>query len=124
MGLLSTFEYGRTRLELFFQGTNILPNKVYIDGNLVLEDNTFRPSPLYNIDSLDCIISLLGFYAMSDKLSWEVPEELKKWANLDDAEHINIMIIDYELCDDEDWLSDNQMNYEEAREILKYITIQ
>lgn len=61
---------------------------------------------------------------MSNKLSRKVPEELKKWANLDDAEYINIMISDYELCDDEDWLFDNQMTYEEAREILKYITIQ
>lgn len=123
MELLSTFEYENFKLELYYRGSHILPNKVYINGNLVLEDDSFRPSPFYDIDSPECIISLLGFYAAANELDWEVPKEIIDWVE-EHGEEVNLMINDFELSDDKEWLKDNQISWEEATQILNFIKIE
>lgn len=127
MELLKTFEYQDIKVETFYNGTAKVPNKTYIKGELVYSDETFRPSPLYDIDDAEVTIALLGFLTLTKN---DVEDEfftdrgndiLTKWAEGINSEDIKCMINDFEMCDDDEWLEDNEMSYDEARKITNYI---
>ena len=128
MELLKTFEYEDIKVETFYNGTDKIPNKTYLNGILVYEDETFRPSPLYNIDDAGVMTALLGFLILTKN---EVDNEffddrdnpkLLDWAeNSSTAEDIRLMLNDFEMCDDDEWLEDNEISYDEARKITNYI---
>lgn len=128
MELLQTFEYEELKVETYYIGTDKLHNKTYVNGKLIYEDDTFRPSPMYNIDDTECMVSLLGFLTLSD---WDIDKDffekrnaplLDQWANNNySCESIKLMINDFELADDEDFLRENEMTYEEATKIENYI---
>ena len=127
MELLKTFEYKDIKVETFYNGTNKVPNKTYINNELIYEDNTFRPSPLYDIDSDEVMISLLGFLTLTkDDVEDDFFEDrenpkLTNWAETPNAEDIKLMINDFEMSDDDQWLNDNEISYEDAIKITNYI---
>jgi hypothetical protein len=127
MELLQTFEYEDIKVETFYNGTDKVPNKTYINSELVYEDETYRPSPLYDIDSDEVMIGLLGFLTLTkDDVEDEFFEDrgnskLTNWAETQNAENIKLMINDFEMCDDDEWLDDNELDYEDARIITNYI---
>lgn len=128
MELISKFEYEELTVYIGYQGSEWLPFSVYIYSELVYED-VFKPSPLHDIDSIDSMISLLGFILLGpgdveqdffDRRSCPV---LDSWVETDEnltVTTIQLMINDYMFAEDEEWLADNQMSYEEATSILNY----
>ena len=129
LGKLSTFEYKDIKVVTFYNGTTKVPNETYINNELVYSDNTYRPSPLYDMDGEEVMVALLGFLILTKS---DVDDEffedrdnpkLLDWAeNSDTAEEIRLMINDFEMCDDDEWLEDNEMSYDEARKITNYIS--
>jgi hypothetical protein len=126
MELLQTFEYDNIKVETYYQGTDKLPNKVYLNGELIEQDDTFRPSPLHSIDDTETIVSLLGFITLrrddveEDYFETRSSDKLVNWA--EDDENVRMMIYDYENKDDEDYLKANEMSYDDCIRIEKYIT--
>jgi len=126
MELLQTFEFENLKVETYYQGTDKLPNKVYLNGEIVEEDDTFRPSPLHNIDDIETMVSLLGFLTLrKDDVEEEFFEtrssdKLVNWA--EDDESVRMMLYDYEHKDDDSYLKANEMTKEDCTQIEKYIT--
>lgn len=128
MELLQTFEYGSLKVETYYQGTDILPNRVYINNKLALEDNTFRPSPLYNIDNTETMVSLLGFYTLQygdvedEYFETIAAPTILEWSESHiDADAIRTMCYDYELRLNKEFLKENEMTFEECSKIEQYI---
>lgn len=129
MEALQTFEYKNFKVETFYKGTDKLPNRVYIDGEFILEDLTFRPSPLHNIDDTETMVSLLGFYTLREG---DVDEEyfkslncpkLRKWAEeSEEADDLRMMLYDFECKEDDEYLDENEITFEYCSRIEKYIT--
>ena len=126
MELLQTFEYERLKVETYYVGTNKLPNKVYLDGELIHFDQTYRPSPLLCIDEPSTMVCLLGFYVLRrgdveddyfDAMDCPI---LLEWAEND--EEVRTMVNDWEMREDEDYLKDCTMTLEECSRIGQYIT--
>lgn len=129
MEKLSQFSFPPLRVELYYTGTERLFSRTYLDDRLIYEDHTFRPSPLYGVDSEDAMISLLDFLMMEEKsvekdyfiqrncpaldqFAWESGE----------AEKIREMISDYMLLRDyPETVEENEMTPEQCLEINKYI---
>ena len=128
LGILKTFEYEDIKVITFYNGTDKVPNKTYLNNELVYSDATFRPSPLYDIDSKEVMVALLGFLILTKS---DVGDEffedrdnpkLLDWAETSNtAEDIKLMINDFEMCDDDAWLEDNEISYDDARNITNYI---
>jgi len=127
MKLLQVFEMDRLKVELFYDGTNILPNKTYLDGELVYEDDTYRPSPCYDIGSDDVMVALLNFLMLrKSDVEDEFFDDRPNTKLMDFAEQnedIRSFVFDFEQSDDENFLTDHEMTREEAREITKYIKL-
>ena len=129
MKLLSTFEYKELKVETFYNGTSKVPNKTYLNGILVYEDETFRPSPLYNIDSPEVMVVLLWFLVLTSDagVGEEYFEdrdaiELTKWAEESlCAEEIRMMVNDFEMREDRVWRVQNGLTKAVAGRIKKYI---
>ena len=125
MELIQVFEFEDLKVETYYIGTRKLPNKVYLKGKLIYEDDTFRPSPIYCIDSTDAMVALLGFYVMrkgdTDDEYFEKMNcpELLAWAENDES--VRLMINDYEERDNEDFLKDNEITEEYCMRIEQYI---
>lgn len=126
MELLQTFEYENLKVETYYQGTNKLPNKVYLNGELIEEDDTFRPSPCHSIDDTETMVSLLGFLTLrrddveEEYFETRSSDKLVNWAEGD--ENVRMMIYDYESKDDEEYLKENEMSYKDCTKIEQYIT--
>jgi hypothetical protein len=122
---LQTFEYGNLKVETFYIGTDKIPNKVYIDGKLVQEDKTFRPSPMHCIDSTECMVSLLGFITLRrDDVEDEFFEsrdtdDLVNWA--EDDEDVRMMIYDFDEKG-EDYCIENEFDMDYCTRVEQYIT--
>lgn len=115
MEKLATFEYKGTVLETYYNGTNNLPNKLYVGGELILEDSSFKPAPSYFIDDPEAMVALLGFYvSMEEHPVW------REWL-VDNAE-IETMVSDFDMRDDEGFLAVNELTYEYCSRIEQYIT--
>jgi len=128
MELLNTFEYKELKVETFYNGTSKVPNKTYLNGILVYEDETFRPSPLYNIDSPEVMVALLWFIVLnSESIESEFFEdrdtsELTEWAEKSIcAEEVRQMVNDFEMRDDREWRMENGLTKAEVVRIKKYI---
>ena len=125
MELLQTFEYENLKVETYYNGTDKLPNKVYIGGKLIEDDETFRPSPLHCIDDVKTMVSLLGFLTLrkgdvdDDFFETRDSDTLVNWAEED--EEVRMMLFDYECRDDEDYLKDNEITKEYCERIEKHI---
>jgi len=128
MELLRTFEYKELKVETYFNGTDKVPNKTYLNNILVYEDETFRPSPLYDINSKAVMVALLWFLVLTDDdIEDEFFEdrnaiELTNWAKTStDAEDIKCMINDYDLKDDDTWRVQAELTKAEVIRIEDYI---
>jgi len=127
MELIQVFEFEDIKVEIYYMGTDKLSNKVYLKGKLIYEDDTFRPSPLYCIDSTAAMVALLGFYVLrkedveEDYFKSRDCPELVDWAENDET--VRMMINDYEEREDEDFLKDNEITEEYCRRIEQYIKI-
>ena len=128
MELLQTFEYENIKVETYYKGLHLLPNKVYINGVCILEDESFRPSPLNNIDDTETMVSLLGFYMVQpgevddEYFKFLNCPELLKWSNnSDNAESVRLMLFDFENANDNDYLKSHGMSKKYAHRIKKYI---
>lgn len=129
MELLQTFEYDDIKVQTYYNGSDKLPNKVYLNGELVEEDKTFRPSPLHCIDDTETMVSLLAFLVVTSNdvepefFETRDSDKLLKWAEESEpADDIKMMLHDYEGKDDKDYLSENDMTREECTRIEQYIT--
>lgn len=99
---LQSFEYGGLRIETFYQGNEYLPNRVYLNGKLIHTDNSFRPSPLHCIDSIDTMVSLIDFYTLTrdavedDYFIARGCKKLDRYSDTLEAEDIRLMCYDWE----------------------------
>jgi hypothetical protein len=117
MELLQTFKHGDIAVDLFYKGSEYLPFTVHLKGELIYEDDSFRPSPLYGIDNPQTMASLLGFLTVrrgdtdDDYFEARNCPKLLEWAEND--EEVRSMLYDYEqrddasflaeFCEDEEW---------------------
>lgn len=126
MELLQTFEYNEFKVETFYNGTSKVPNKVYIHGKLVYEDNTFRPSQLCNIDDTETMVSLLGFHILrKGDVDDEFFEDRKSPDLLDWAENdedVRMMLFDFDCRNESDYLKNNEITKKHCLRIEQYIT--
>jgi hypothetical protein len=117
---LLEFVYKNIKLEIYWDGWDKCPNRLYIDNKLAHEDLTFRPSPLYAYDSAENVAALLSFYCMEEG---DVPEEyfkirnapiVDRWAESGEGDKLKL------LCND----LDNEDYRKEAIEFFeKHTTI-
>lgn len=128
MELISTFEYKKFKVSTFYVGTEHLVSHIFIDKVCVLRESTYRPSPMYGIESDEAMAGLLSFLVLK---SGDVEQDyfdrvncpqLLEWSeNSEEAEDIRLMLNDFEFLEDEEWLADNEMTAEEAGRISNYI---
>lgn len=127
MELLQTFKYGSFRVETYYNGSDLLPNKVYIDNELVYEDNTFRPSPLYNFDDTETMVSLLDFYTLEigsvDQTYFDQRncKALDEWTDTDERDEIFSMCFDFSLNINKEQMEESGLTPEEVTRIENYI---
>lgn len=122
-----TFKYGDLRVEIFYNGSDKLPNKTYIGDVLVCEDATFRPSPMYNIDSYEVMASLLFFLtiprgAVEDEFFEQRNSPyLDRWAESEEGKEVRRMSDDYEMLYDDQYVE--EYGEGELRRLERYTTI-
>ena len=128
MELLSTFKYKNLKVETYFKGVRHLYVKVYLKDKLIFEDGNYKPSPMYNIDDTEAMVSLLDFlmaqYGDTDKEYFEKRScpELDEYANeSNEAGEIRMMLYDYEMRDDKEALKENEITRRQAIRIECYI---
>ena len=128
MELQQVFEYKNFKVELYYNGSDKMPNKAFIDEIEVYNDNTFRPSPLIEIGT-ECMVALLFFLTLSidgtdpDYFESRDCEELDNFSETDVCEEIRMMVNDFESSYDESFLTENEITLEYARRIEQYIKI-
>ena len=128
MELLSTFKYKSFKVETCFKGVHHLYVKVYLKDKLIFEDGSYKPSPMYNIDDTEAMVSLLDFlmaqYGDTDKEYFEKRScpDLDEYANeSNEAGEIRMMLYDYEMRDDKEALKENEITRRQAIRIERYI---
>lgn len=125
---LQTFRYHSLKVETFYAGNNKLPVKVYIDNKLVHED-IFTPGSAIAIDSTNAMVDLLGFLTLQKGdtdaqyfLTRNAPK-LDRWANRNiECSLIQMLLLDWEQKDNEEYRKENMLTYDDCLEIEKYIT--
>lgn len=87
---------------LIYQGTDKLKYYVFRGDKLFFYGNEFRPAPAYGIDSLEAIVSLLGFITLgihdtdTEYFKEYTPEQLE-WANgYGDREQLSGLLSDFD----------------------------
>jgi hypothetical protein len=130
MELQQVFKYKNFKVELYYNGSNKMPNKVFIDDVEIYSDNTYRPSPMQEIDTPNVMVSLIDFYVIpfggTDKDYFEKRNcpKLDDWANNSlEADEIRFMIYDFMGSYDDSFLTENELTLEYARRIEQYIEI-
>jgi len=95
----------KLRTYLFYKGGNTVKYLVFLNGKLLFGGDDFKPSPLYNQDSLESIISLLGFLTCQpgdtdDEFFAKYTPFQMEWAKSFECEQLKGEISDYEYSDD------------------------
>ncbi len=86
---------------LTYQGSNFLHYHTFLNGVLLFEGKDYKPSPLCSIDSLDSIISLLGFLTCqigdtdNEYFAKYTPAQLA-WCNSFECEQLKGLVSDYD----------------------------
>ena len=130
--LVSTLEYDGMKIELFDNGNEKMPNKVYLFGELVHEDETFRPSPLYGRDPIEAMIALAGFYVMTEEdMLYEEGhiiesgrQKIFDFADCENGEDLRCIVSDYEQKDDHSYWESLEITYEDCLSILESIKVE
>lgn len=130
MELQQVFKYKNFKVELYYNGSDKMPNKVFIDDVEIYSDNTYRPSPMQEIDTPNVMVSLLDFYTIEygsvnhDYFEARDCPGLDKWATESlEADEIRFMIYDFMGSYDDRYLAENELTLEYARRIEEYIEI-
>lgn len=124
--LLISFKYDNLLLETYYIGDESVGYTIFIDNIVVYSNNDYKPSPIYNQDDNESIITLLSFIVTFVAGNYKGTEDLKAieslvdWVNKN-GDNIVLMIYDFELSEDEDYLQENELSFEEAIKILTYI---
>ena len=128
MEAMQTFEHGNFKVETFYIGNTNVAYKVYINGVLVYEDDTFKPSILHAIDGTESLVSLLGFLLLQegdvnpDYFKKRGCVALDRWANSDvNANLIRAKISDWEQRHDKAWRKENGLSKKVCKRIQKLI---
>lgn len=91
---------------LVYTGTEKVQYYFFLEGELLFSGNDFRPSPLFDIDSLDSIASLLGFLTLgkgdtdNEYFKDYTPDQFK-WSESSECADLSCIISDYEVKDSE-----------------------
>lgn len=101
-----TLKEFNTLVELFYTGKENIGYRLTYKGETLFEGEDFRPSPLYDQNSLKSIVSLLGFLTLkpgdTDAVYFaKYTEKQMDFATCDDAENINCYVGDFEYTDSE-----------------------
>lgn len=62
--LLSQFNYKNCSVFTIYQGNDKLQYFLFLDDKVIFTGKDFRPSPMYNIDDPEAMVSLLGFLTL------------------------------------------------------------
>ncbi len=105
---------------LVYMGGNKVEYYVFRNDVLLFHGKDFKPSPLYDQDSLACVISLLAFLTCKpgdtdDDYFINYTKDQLNWANSSDCEQLGVVIMDFESDNDE---LDNVSHHSEAVEYL------
>lgn len=125
---MTIFEYQDLRVELAEDNSS----KTFLKGELVYEDASYKPSPMYNWDNTMRMVSLLDFLTLrkgdTDDSFFEKRNcpALDEWAESYQAEEIKCMVLDYEGAYGalEEYCENNDITPEEALAINNYLTLQ
>lgn len=86
---------------LVYTGSSKVRYYMFLDGKLLFKGNDFRPSPLHGIDSIQSVVSLLGFLTVQEHdtdpeyFKDYTPEQLE-WSNSGYCEAVKGLVSDYE----------------------------
>jgi hypothetical protein len=115
--LLISFEYEKLKVSLYYLGGEKVGYKIEIEGKLIEYGDDYRPSPLHNQDDTEAMVAFLGFLMHAESFPNAI---IRAWAE-ENEDNVNVMLSDFEQADDEEFLTVNQMTYEEATSINQYI---
>ena len=118
--LLSEFNYKDLTIKTYYIGTDNVGYKIFLGGELIQYGDDYKPSFVHNQDDPEVIISLVDYILFGQST---LPNTIQKF--LDEGMNesdIALMIIDFLLSDDEDFLSENELEYAYAIRIRNFIT--
>ena len=118
--LLQEFNYKDLTIKTYYIGTDSVGYKIFIGGELIQYGDDYKPSIMYNLDDPEVIISLVDYILFGQPI---LPIRIEKF--LDEGMNesdIILMISDFYQSDDEDFLSENGLEYAYAIRIRNFIT--
>ena len=91
---------------LIYTGKQNLKYYLFHEGKLLFSGEDFKPSPIHDIDSIDSLVSLLGFLTLKrgdtdPEFFKDYTEEQFKWMHTTAFEELRMMVSDYELKESE-----------------------
>lgn len=120
------FKYEEFEVRMYYIGTQYVGYKATLNDEIVACGLDYRPSPLFNIDDDESILSLLGFLLLTeddieDDFFKDRPNtKLMEWAKWK-GEDLKVKLYDFEERENERVLQENEMTKEDCETILKYI---
>lgn len=91
---------------LLYQGSSKLKYYFFLRDKLIFEGDDYRPGLMYDIDSLDSMIGLLGFLTLKksdtdEEYFKDYTKEQFSWSESMDNEDLRCYVSDYEAMDNE-----------------------
>lgn len=99
--ILKVWKRDGFRLTLYYLGGERIGYRFTDKGIKIFEGKDFRPSPMYAIDSLESVYSLLGFLSLqdgdtdSDYFKDYTPDQLA-WRDGSRPEYLSLLVNDFE----------------------------
>lgn len=118
--LLQEFAYKDLTVKTYYIGSDSVGYKIFIGGELIQYGDDYKPSIMYNLDDPEVIINLVDYILFGQPI---LPIRIEKFLEEDMNEsEIVLMISDFNQSDDEDFLSENELEYAYAIRIRNFIT--
>ena len=118
--LLSEFNYKDLTIKTYYIGTDNVGYKIFLGGELIQYGDDYKPSFVHNQDDPEVIISLVDYILFNQPI---LPTRIEKFLDRDrNGSDIVLMISDFYHSDDEDFLSENELEYAYAIRIRNFIT--
>ena len=118
--LLSEFNYKDLTIKTYYIGTDNVGYKIFLGGELIQYGDDYKPSFVHNQDDPEVIIGLVDYILFNQPI---LPTRLEQFLDRDRNESdIVLMISDFYHSDDEDFLSENELEYAYAIRIRNFIT--
>ena len=118
--LLSEFNYKDLTIKTYYMGTDSIGYKIFLGGELIQYGDDYKPSFVHNQDDPEVIISLVDYILFGQPF---LPTRIEKFLDegLNESD-IVLMISDFLQSDDENFLSENELEYADAIRIKNFIT--